>query len=127
MVGRGLFSSLQHASTNFCARSGVSETHIFNESRMKPKNTIRCVGMRTDLSGCTTKQSLSKKPRVAMMFAMQVSYSPDFSQESSMNMTDVCPYFLKYARAGFNNLVNFRGHIASPLGKHTNLYNFPFH
>ena len=73
--------------------------------------------MRTDLSGCTTNPSLSNKPRVVMMFAMEVSYSSDFSQESSMNMTDVCPCFLEYARAGFNNLVNFRGHIASALGK----------
>ena len=88
---------------------------------------MRCVGMSMDLSGCTTKPSLLNKLRVAMMFAMQVSYSSDLSQESSMNMTDVYPCLRKYERAGFNNFVNFRGHIASPLGKHTNLYSFPFH
>ena len=31
------------------------------------------------------------------------------------------------SKSPFNNLVNFHGHIASPSGKHTNLYNFPFH
>ena len=41
-----------------------------------------------------------------MMFAMQVSYSSDFSQESSMNMTDV------YVPASLST----QGHFDETLG-----------
>jgi hypothetical protein len=47
-------------SKNLLIFSGVSDIVIVNEFNKKPKNTISCCGMNTDLSGCTKNPKSEK-------------------------------------------------------------------